>query len=99
MRQYKIWTFTSQETRQVTKYTIGDSTTEEAEFEKLYDRVLRPDRIEFPVSQAFPADVQLQLARLVKDYLNKIEAAKQQAIEQTAIVDLISAAAPTQTVP
>lgn len=99
MRKFKIWTFTSRQTDEVTKYTVGDATVEESEFEKKHDRIVRPDRIEFPVSQAFPADEQLQLARLVKDYLNKIEEAKQQAIEQTAIVDLISAAAPTRTTP
>lgn len=99
MRKFKIWTFTSRQTNEVTKYTVGDATEDEATFEKKHDRVVRPDRIEFPVSQAFPANEQLQLARLVKDYLNKIEEAKQQAIEQTAIVDLISAAAPAQTTP
>lgn len=94
MRKFKIWTYsTGNDT--VTKYTLSDLTSDEGTIESTTGRVIRPNIAEFPVTQLHAAPEQLHLAKILRDYLNKIEESKQQAVEQTALVDLLSAAAPT----
>ena len=95
MRKFQVWTYSSNSTGRVTKYTVGDCNDEESKFEQKNNTVVRPDVAEFPVSQLHAADEQKHRAYILKDYLNKIEEAKQQAVEQTALVDLLSAAIPT----
>ena len=95
MREFFVWQTMDQDGT-ITKYYVSDVTDKEAETQKRIGKQIRPDIAVFPVSAAFPVEVQHRHAIMFKDYINKIEAAKQQAIEQTALVDLISAGAPIQ---
>lgn len=93
-RTYAIWTSRNTKNK-VTAYEVTDITDEEHKYENDNDTLVRPSVATFPVTQLYSADEQLHRAKIFKDYLNKINDAKQTAVEQTALIDILSAAAPT----
>jgi hypothetical protein len=106
-RTYAIWNSRSNETNEITDFWVSDITTEEHErsqklFEKLTFREqvkyhnqeqIRPRIATFPVSELYSADEQRNRARMLCDYLNKIQEAKERAESETAFIDVLTAGA------
>lgn len=107
-RKYSVWHSTSAE-GEIAQYFVTDITEEEHErsrkkFEKLeyYNKVqhldqefFRPRVATFPVSDLYSDDEQRNCAKMLCDYLNKIQEAKERAASETAFIDVLTAGANT----
>lgn len=65
----------------LTRFFITDASDENLD--------TRPFIAEFPISEAYPMDHQLQRAKDYCRYLNKLEEAAQVAYEQTHLMDIL----------
>jgi hypothetical protein len=109
MRKYQIWFNKNSDTGRIQTWFVSDITEPEMEDERIIhkDRTqnerirhmsqeeLRPRVATFPVSQLYDSETQQRRAKMLCDYLNKIEDARRHAESQTALVDLLTAQAPT----
>ena len=55
---------------------------------------VRPRIASFPISELYPEEEQMSRAKMLCDYLNKIQEARERAERDTVFVDLIKAGAP-----
>jgi hypothetical protein len=106
-REYNVW-WTSGEDEVKTGFFVSDITDEEyklhkKKMEKLrhLDKIaykdqesVRPRIATFPISELYSEQEQRERARMLCDYLNKIQEAKERAERDTAFVDLLKAGAP-----
>lgn len=90
-RKYRIWESKNADTGEVTLLWVTDITDEEQKREKKTGRSIRPEVARFPISQLYPLEEQQRRATMLRDYLNKIQEAKERAERDTAFVDLITA--------
>ena len=108
-RKYSVWwTTLSDDPDTVEAFFVSDQTTEESakdhEWKRkqtLENRVkywsqerIRPRVATFPVSALYDEETQRQRAKMLCDYMNKLNDAMEQARAQTALIDLITAQAP-----
>ena len=108
-RQYQVW-WSSGADEVKKAWFVSDITDEEYELhrkkrEKLRDldkikymgqESVRPRIATFPISELYPEEEQRQRARMLCDYLNKIQEAKEQAERDTAFIDVLKAGAGTE---
>lgn len=109
-RKYIVWWTTySDDPDTIESFFVSDQTVEESEKDfnwrknlPLGDKVkylnqerIRPRVATFPVSALYDEETQRNRAKMLCDYMNKINDAMEQAKAQTALIDLISAQAPT----
>lgn len=106
-RTYNIWSTRSSETNEITDFWVSDITAEEHErSQKLYEKLtfneqvkhrsqeqIRPRIATFPVSELYSEEEQRNRARMLRDYLNKIQEAKERAESETAFIDVLTAGA------
>lgn len=102
-RTYRLGTTTDTETQEITAYYVTDITDDEFEREKKIDskrniqqqytyasnEQIRPRVATFPVSQLYPADDQKARAETLITYMNKITEAAEEAMSQTALMDVL----------
>jgi archaellum biogenesis ATPase FlaH len=112
-RTYGIWHTRSSETNEITDFWVSDITAEEHErSQKLYEKLtyqeavkyrsqefIRPRIATFPVSELYSEEEQRNRARMLRDYLNKIQEAKERAERDTAFIDVLTAGATVSTTP
>lgn len=60
----------------------------------MHQERIRPRVATFPVSALYDEETQRQRAEMLRDYMNKLNDAMEQAKAQTALIDLITAQAP-----
>jgi hypothetical protein len=94
-RKYKVWSSSNRITNEKIEYFVTDITEDESKREEKLEKVIRPPVARFPISQLYPADEQSRRANMLCDYMNKILDVTNHAIEQTALIDILSASAPT----
>jgi hypothetical protein len=78
VRTYKIWTYSNQQSKKVTKFVVDDALDEDE---------TRPTVAEFIVSEAYPVDVQRARAKDYSDYLNRIVEATKNAYSENLLAD------------
>lgn len=107
-RKYSVWNVKNTEGEYV-EYFVTDITQEEFErnqkkLESLDYRnqwrhrgqeFYRPRIATFPISELYPKDEQNRRARMLCDYLNKIQEARDQAERGTILIDAIKGAPQT----
>ena len=107
-REYQVW-WSSGSDEVKKAFFVSDITDEEYELHKKKVEKLRGlDKIEymgqesvrpriatFPISELYAEEEQRQRARMLCDYLNKIQEAKEQAERDTAFIDVLKAGAGT----
>ena len=107
-REYQVW-WSSGPDEVKKAFFVTDITDEEYQLhkkkvEKLRDldkiaymgqESVRPRIATFPISELYPEEEQRQRARMLCDYLNKIQEAKEQAERDTAFIDVLKAGAST----
>ena len=106
-REYNVW-WSMGSDDVIKAFFVTDITDEEHELHKKKVEKLRGlDKIEymgqesvrpriatFPISELYSEQEQRERARMLCDYLNKIQEAKERAERDTVFVDLIKAGAP-----
>ena len=107
-REYQVWwSMGSDEVKKA--FFVSDITDKEYELHKKKMEKLRHlDKIEymgqesvrpriatFPISELYSEQEQRERARMLCDYLNKIQEAKEQAERDTAFIDVLKAGAGT----
>ena len=107
-RRFSVWT--SKDLKgDVVELFVSDQTTEECH--KSYEKIkgsdvatrykyasqeyYRPRVASFPISQLYDLETQEHRAKMLCDYMNKMQEAQDQAVSQTALLDILSAKAPT----
>lgn len=108
-RKYSVWWTTSADDADIIEaFFVSDQTVDESEKDHawkakadLNTRVkywqqerIRPRVATFPVSALYDEETQRQRAKMLCDYMNKLNDAMEQAKAQTALIDLITAQAP-----
>ena len=81
-REFKVGETTSITTKKLTRVFVTDAIGQD-------DLDSRPVVAEFPISELYDEETQLRHARLFRDFMNKIEEAKQVAYEQTMLMDIL----------
>ena len=109
-RTYNIWA--KADTDEVkTEFFVTDITDEENQLNnknlrRMSDRerlrylnqeTVRPRVASFPISELYPEDEQRTRARMLCDYLNKIQEARERAERDTAFIDALTAGATVST--
>lgn len=108
-RKYDVWHTTSTDDEVIVEFFVTDQTIEESDRDFKWKKNLdlasrvnymhqertRPRVATFPVSALYDEETQRNRAKMLCDYMNKINDAMEQAKAQTALIDLISAQAPT----
>lgn len=108
-RKYAVWWTTNPDDEDtIEAFFVSDQTVEESEkdhaWKKKSDLAVRvkymgqertrPRVATFPVSALYDEETQRDRAKMLCDYMNKLNDAMEQAKAQTALIDLISAQAP-----
>ena len=107
-REYQVW-WSSGEDDVKTAFFVSDITDEEYELHKkkveklrVLDKIaykdqesVRPRIATFPISELYSEQEQRERARMLCDYLNKIQEAKEQAERDTVFIDVLKAGAGT----
>lgn len=102
-RTYRLGSSKDKETGEITAYYVTDITDDEFEREqrldakrKIHEQYLyigneqiRPRVATFPVSQLYPAEDQKARAETLINYMNKITQAANEAMSQTALLDVL----------
>lgn len=89
-REFGVWTWTRRDDEKiVTKYSVSDQFEGETEAD-------RPPVAVFPVSQLYDQNIQLRRARMLRDYLNRIQDVTEQAIANATLIDALTAPNSTQ---
>lgn len=105
-RRYSIWNSKTAEGN-ITQYFVTDISHEEqkrsqTKFDSLghhekihylHQEFFRPRIATFPVSDLYPAEEQRNRAKMLCDYLNKIQEAMERAESETAFIDVLTAGA------
>ena len=81
-REFKVCQTTSRTTEKITRFFVTDAIGQD-------ELDTRPVVAEFPISELYDEETQLRHARLFRDFMNKIEEAKQVAYEQTMLMDIL----------
>ena len=108
-RKYSVWwTTLTDDPDTVESFFVSDQYQEESEKDHewkkkqtvdtrvkyLSQERTRPRVATFPVSALYDEETQRQRAKMLCDYMNKLNDAMEQARAQTALIDLITAQAP-----
>ena len=108
-RTYSVWWTTDpDDADRIEAFFVSDQTVEEAERDHVWkskrdlntkvkymnQERIRPRVATFPVSALYDEETQRNRAKMLCDYMNKLNDAMEQAKAQTALIDLISAQAP-----
>ena len=107
-REYNVWWSMGSNDEIKKAFFVSDITDEEFELHKKKVEKLRHlDKIEyvgqesvrpriatFPISELYSEQEQRERARMLCDYLNKIQEARERAERDTVFVDLLKAGAP-----
>lgn len=110
MRKYNTWFNKNSETDRINAWFVSDMTEPEMEDERklwkdrteseriqyLSQEELRPRVATFPVSQLYDSETQERRAKMLCDYLNKIQDALDQAERHAILVDRIKGAPPAE---
>lgn len=108
-RQYQVW-WSSGADEVKKEFFVSDITDEEYELHKkntenmgqrerlryVHQESVRPRVATFPISELYSEDEQRERARMLCDYLNKIQEAREQAERDTAFIDVLKAGAGTE---
>lgn len=111
-RKYAVWQCGNKETG-ITEFFVSDITDDEQKRSRkkfdtleyhekarnLHQEFFRPRVASFPVSDLYPEEEQDRRAQMLRDYLNKIQEAKERAESETAFIDVLTAGANTNTNP
>jgi hypothetical protein len=81
-REFKICETTSGTTKKIIRFFVTDAIGQD-------EIDTRSVVAEFPISELYDEETQLHHARLFRDFMDKIEEAKQVAYEQTMLVDIL----------
>lgn len=81
-REFKVGETTNRTTNKLSRLFVTDAIGKD-------DLDTRPVVAEFPISELYDEETQLRHARLFRDFMNKIEEAKQVAYEQTMLMDIL----------
>ena len=108
-RKYAVWwTHLTDDPDRIESFFVSDQTAEESEKDHEWKKKqdldtkvrhmnqerIRPRVATFPVSTLYDEETQRDRAKMLCDYMNKLNDAMEQAKAQTALIDLISAQAP-----
>lgn len=102
-RTYRLGILKDTETDEVTGYYVSDITDDEfAREQKIHEKrdynarlvyhcneQIRPRIATFPVSQLYPKEDQKARAQTLISYMNKITQAANEAMSQTALIDVL----------
>lgn len=109
-RKYSVWWTTNlDDPDTIESFFVSDQTAEESEKDHAWKKKAdvntrvqywqqertRPRVATFPVSALYDEETQRQRAKMLCDYMNKLNDAMEQAKAQTALIDLITAQAPS----
>lgn len=108
-RKYAVWhTTTSDDIDRIAEFFVSDQTSEESSKDHDWktkqgldvklrywaQERTRPRVATFPVSALYDEETQRNRAKMLCDYMNKLNDAMEQAKAQTALIDLITSQAP-----
>ena len=108
-RKYSVWWTTNADDPDIIEaFFVSDQYQEESEKDHEWKKRqplenklkywsqerIRPRVATFPVSALYDEETQRQRAKMLCDYMNKLNDAMEQARAQTALIDLITAQAP-----
>jgi len=103
-RTFKVY-YTENSNNDIVEFFVTDITSEELDNDYKFrhsgndnrlkheiarNEYTRPRIATFPISQLYDEDTQQRMAKMLCDYMNKIEEAKEKAIRNTTLIDALS---------
>lgn len=103
-RKFIVWHDASRETKEIVNFFVSDITEELKLHEKklaklegwnkipyMNQEITRPRVASFPVSQLYDEETQRRRAKMLADYLNKLQETMEKAESDAALIDILAA--------